>query len=73
MKTLVKSPLPGRVLQIPVKEGQEIKKGQVLFVLESMKMHNDIISECDGIITRVIGNEDSVVPMNTDIIEIQKL
>ena len=72
MKTLIKSPLPGKILEIPVVEGQEIKKGQVLFVLESMKMHNEIISEHDGLVLKIFASENIPVTMNADIIEIQK-
>ena len=72
MKTLIKSPLPWKILRIPVTEGEEVKKGQVLFVLESMKMHNDIVSEHDGFVISILAKEDQAVPMNADIIEIEK-
>jgi biotin carboxyl carrier protein len=72
MKTLIKAPLPGKILRIPVLEGQEVKRGQVLFVLESMKMHNDIVSESDGVVSQILVTENSPVPMNANIIEIQK-
>jgi biotin carboxyl carrier protein len=73
MTTLIKSPLPGKILRISVEEGQKIRKGEVLFVLESMKMHNDIISEYDGVVSQILATENSPVPMNANIIEIQKL
>ena len=49
----VKPPLPGVILDICVKEGDEIKKGQVLYVLEAMKMENHIESDYDGIVKRI--------------------
>jgi biotin carboxyl carrier protein len=49
----LKAPMPGLVVAIPVEEGQEIKKGQVLLILESMKMQNELKSPRDGIINRI--------------------
>ena len=49
----LKAPMPGLVVAIPVEEGQEIKKGQVLLILESMKMQNELKSPRDGIVNRV--------------------
>jgi biotin carboxyl carrier protein len=52
-KFYLKSPMPGMVVAVPVEEGQEIEKGQVLVVLESMKMQNELKAPRDGIIGRV--------------------
>ena len=49
----LKAPMPGLVVAIPVSEGQEIKKGQVLIILESMKMQNELKSPKDGIVERI--------------------
>ena len=49
----LKAPMPGLVVAIPVEEGQEIKKGQVLLILESMKMQNELKSPRDGIVSRI--------------------
>ncbi len=49
----LKSPMPGMVVALPVAEGQNVKKGQVLVILESMKMQNELKSPRDGILTRV--------------------
>jgi len=49
----LKAPMPGLVVAIPVEEGQEVKKGQVLLVLESMKMQNELKSPRDGIVSRI--------------------
>jgi len=73
MKELIKPPLPGKVLNILVSEGQEIKKGQVLFILEAMKMHNEIFSNFDGKISKIFIKEESTVSINTNILEIEKL
>lgn len=44
----LKAPMPGLVVAIPVEEGQLVKKGDVLIVLESMKMQNELKSPRDG-------------------------
>ncbi len=49
----LKAPMPGMVISIPVQEGQVILKGDVLVVLESMKMQNELRSPRDGKVTRV--------------------
>lgn len=49
VKTL-KSPLPGSVIKVLVKEGQKVKHGELLLTLESMKMENNILSEKEGVI-----------------------
>lgn len=49
----LKAPMPGLVVTIPVAEGQEIKKGQVLLILESMKMQNELKSPRDGKVNRI--------------------
>jgi biotin carboxyl carrier protein len=47
----VKSPIPGVVLNINVTNGQNVKRGQVLLILESMKMENEILAPIDGKVT----------------------
>jgi acetyl/propionyl-CoA carboxylase alpha subunit len=49
----LKAPMPGMVVSIPVQEGQMIQKGDVLVVLESMKMQNELRSPRDGKVVRV--------------------
>jgi biotin carboxyl carrier protein len=50
---LLRSPMPGMVISIPVSEGQKVKKGDVLLILESMKMQNELKSPREGILSRV--------------------
>ncbi|HPY68353.1 MAG TPA: biotin/lipoyl-binding protein [Bacteroidales bacterium] len=52
-KTEIRSPLPGIIVNIFVKSGDKVKKGQVLFSLEAMKMENEIKAERDGVIVKV--------------------
>jgi len=49
----LKAPMPGLVVAIPVEEGQLIKKGQVILILESMKMQNELKSPRDGTMGRI--------------------
>ena len=49
----LRAPMPGLVIAIPVTDGQEVKKGQVLLILESMKMQNELKSPRDGKISRI--------------------
>jgi biotin carboxyl carrier protein len=49
----LKAPMPGMVVSIPVHEGQMVQKGDVLVVLESMKMQNELRSPRDGKVVRV--------------------
>ena len=49
----VKSPLPGIIISVDVKEGQAVKRGQKVAVIEAMKMENDILAESDGTVTAV--------------------
>jgi biotin carboxyl carrier protein len=49
----LRAPMPGLVVAIPVTEGQEIKKGQVILILESMKMQNELKAPRDGTIGRI--------------------
>ncbi len=49
----LKAPMPGLVVAIPVEEGQAVKAGQTLLILESMKMQNELKSPRDGAIARI--------------------
>lgn len=47
------SPLPGSIIKVVVTEGQAVKKGDLLLTLESMKMENSVLAECDGTVTKI--------------------
>lgn len=59
--TDVKSPMPGTILSVNVTAGQDVKTGDVLFVLEAMKMENEIVAPCDGKISAVLTSKGSTV------------
>jgi len=52
-KIILQAPMPGLVIEIPVKEGQEVDEGDVLVILESMKMQNELTAPQAGRITRI--------------------
>lgn len=59
--TPVNAPMPGTVLDVQVKAGQQISKGDVLIILEAMKMENEIMAPQDGVVTSVaVKKGDSV-------------
>jgi pyruvate carboxylase subunit B len=49
----VYAPMPGLILRLDVKEGQQVKKNQVLLIMEAMKMENEIYAPCDGVVTKI--------------------
>ncbi len=57
----VRSPLPGTIVAIAVTNGQTVKKGQTVVVLEAMKMENNIEADCDGVVTSVCVNQGDTV------------
>ena len=52
-KETVSSPMPGNILAVNVTNGAAVKKGDVLMILEAMKMENEIMSPCDGTVLSV--------------------
>jgi len=50
---ILKAPMPGLVISVPVMEGDAVVKGQVLVILESMKMQNELKAPRDGVIIRI--------------------
>lgn len=65
----VKSELPGTVTKINVVAGQHVKRGEVLLVIEAMKMANDIVSEVDGTVQRVAVNQGQSVNQGDLLVE----
>ena len=62
--TKVPSPMPGTILSVNISVGQTVKSGEVLLVLEAMKMENDIVAPCDGPVKQLLVSKGSTV--NTD-------
>ena len=68
---VVKAPMGGRVVEISVKPGQEIKKGETLLVYEAMKMENDIAADFAGKVKRIFVAPDQVVSTDEILIEFE--
>lgn len=69
--SVVKAPLPGTVMSVAVKDGDNVTKGQTLLVMEAMKMKNNILAESDGIIGNVKVAAGDTVLQDDVLIEMQ--
>lgn len=67
----VKAPMPGKVLKIMVEEGQEIKKGDALLILEAMKMENVLKASADGTVKAINTKEQVAVEKGAILIELE--
>jgi glutaconyl-CoA/methylmalonyl-CoA decarboxylase subunit gamma len=59
--TVIKAPIPGTVLDIRVTPGQAVKSGEILLILEAMKMENEIMAPVDGTIDVITTSKGSAV------------
>ncbi|MDD3727695.1 MAG: biotin/lipoyl-binding protein [Dysgonamonadaceae bacterium] len=69
-KEIIESPMPGSILKLNVKVGDKVKKGEVVLILEAMKMENDIIAETSGTVSKVVVEEGSFVQAGSPMIEL---
>jgi len=68
---LLKAPMPGLVLKVLVTEGQAVKKGDGLLILEAMKMENIIKAATDGMVKKIHIEEKNIVDKNQKMIEFE--
>ena len=61
----IKAPMPGTILKVNVSNGQAVKKGDVLMVLEAMKMENEILAPNDGTVSSVGVSQGASVESGT--------
>ncbi len=66
----ITSPLPGVIIEVAVKEGQTVKSGQKVAVIEAMKMENEILATADGTVTAVLVNKGDSVLEGAEIVKI---
>ena len=66
----VNAPMPGNILKVNVQNGQAVKAGQVLVVLEAMKMENEIMAPKDGTVTQVLVSKGSTVDTGAPLVVI---
>ena len=67
----VTSPMPGTILDVKVSQGAAVKKGDVLMVLEAMKMENEIMCPCDGKVASIHASKGAAVESGTLLCVIQ--
>ena len=66
----VNAPMPGNILKVNVQNGQAVKAGEVLVVLEAMKMENEIMAPKDGTVTQVLVSKGSTVDTGAPLVVI---
>ena len=68
--TVVKSPMPGNVLKINVTAGQKVNEGDVLLILEAMKMENEVVSTKTGTVAQIVVEKGAVVETDSPLVVI---
>ena len=71
MGKIIFAPMPAKVIRVDCKKGERVRKGDVLVILEAMKMENEIISPIDGAIKDVRVKEGMNVSQNEAILEFE--
>jgi acetyl/propionyl-CoA carboxylase alpha subunit len=69
----ITSPMPGKVIKIAVKQGDAVAKGDLLLVVEAMKMENNILSPADAIVDRIAVNRGDLIDSITPLIHLSAL
>lgn len=67
---VVKSPMPGNILKINVSQGQKVNEGDVLIVLEAMKMENEIVATKSGTVAQIVTAKGAVVETGAPLVVI---
>lgn len=67
---VVKSPMPGNILKINVAQGQKVNEGNVLIVLEAMKMENEIVATKSGTVAQIVTAKGAVVETGAPLVVI---
>lgn len=67
----VTAPMPGTILDVKVSQGASVKKGDVLMILEAMKMENEIMCPCDGKVASIHASKGTAVESGTLLCVIQ--
>ena len=70
---VMKSPLPGKVLKVVVAEGQVVKRGDTLMVIESMKMENNIAAQADGVVRKIMVTADQNLLQGDALLEFESV
>ncbi|MBQ9686417.1 MAG: biotin/lipoyl-binding protein [Oscillospiraceae bacterium] len=67
---VVKSPMPGNVLKINVSQGQQVAEGDVLLILEAMKMENEVVATKGGTVAQIVVSKGAVVETGAPLVVI---
>ena len=67
----MKAPMPGTILRVLVQEGQEVKRGEVLCILEAMKMENEIVAPNDGVVRGIYVKEQQNVQLDAPLMDLE--
>jgi biotin carboxyl carrier protein len=70
-KSTITAPMPGTVIKINVSEGDKVKKGDVLLIVESMKMENNILAGGEGIVKKLNVSPKDMVEKNTVLVVLE--
>lgn len=70
---ILKTPMPGKILEIMVKEGDEVEKDQPLAILEAMKMENELKAPISGTIASISAEVGQSLEKNSPILEIETI
>jgi glutaconyl-CoA/methylmalonyl-CoA decarboxylase subunit gamma len=70
-KEFIKAPMPGKIIDVLVREGSAVQKGEALVILEAMKMQNEILSPVNGIVERVTAKPNTNVMKDDLLVEIK--
>lgn len=68
LQDALRSPLPGTIIEILAKPGQQVKEGETLVVLEAMKMNNNLTAERDGVVKAILVEEGEAIKENTPLV-----
>ena len=66
----VTAPMPGNILKVNVNVGDRVTEGQVLVILEAMKMENEIMAPCDGVVNQVLVTKGATVDTGSPMVVI---
>jgi biotin carboxyl carrier protein len=70
-KEIIKAPMPGKIIDVLVREGSTVVRGEPLVILEAMKMQNEILSPVNGLIAKVLAKPNTNVMKDDLLIEIK--
>ena len=68
---VIDSPMPGNIWKVLVAEGDSVKEGQALIILEAMKMENELVSPKDGVVSKILTSEGTSVDTGDKLVIIE--